>query len=120
MGHDSTITVVDGETNSSSFLRTSFLPFLTIIWTAPDTVICAGHQLTPVMFRVSKSGDSVQIQCVGKVQQAVQRQELGGLSAMRKFQSLDRHARIINDDVCVNYSKSKFIKIITIIIWLCF
>jgi actin related protein 2/3 complex subunit 1A/1B len=62
-------------------------------------VVAAGHQLTPIMFRITRTGDSVQVQCVGKVQQSEQRKELGGLSAMKKFQSLDRHARIIQDEV---------------------
>jgi actin related protein 2/3 complex subunit 1A/1B len=98
VGHDSSIAVVDGETGTSTMLRTAFLPFLTIIWTLPDTIIAAGHQLTPIMFKVFKTGESIQMQSVGKVQQSEQRKELGGISAMRKFQSLDRHARIINEE----------------------
>jgi actin related protein 2/3 complex subunit 1A/1B len=62
-------------------------------------MVAAGHQLTPVMFKCVNSGNGVQLQCVGKVQQAEQRKEQGGISAMRKFQSLDRHARIINEEV---------------------
>lgn len=103
-GHDSTISVIDGETSQQITLRTAFLPFLTLLWTSPTTVVAAGHQLTPMMFQVTKSGQSLQLQCVGKVQQNEQRKEAIGLSAMRKFQSLDRHARVINDEVNLSCS----------------
>jgi len=98
VGHDSTITAVDGETGTSSYLRTGFLPFLTILWTDVNTIVAAGHQLTPIMFKVAVSGGVVQLSCVGKVQQSEQRKEQSGISAMKKFQSLDRHARIINEE----------------------
>jgi len=98
VGHDSTITAVDGETGTSSYLRTGFLPFLAIIWTDVNTIVAAGHQLTPIMFKVGVSGGVVQLTCVGKVQQSEQRKEQSGISAMKKFQSLDRHARIINEE----------------------
>lgn len=89
---------MDGETGTSSYLRTAFLPFLALIWTTPDTFVAAGHQLTPVMFKATKSGNAIQLECVGKVQQTEQRKEQAGISAMKKFQSLDRHARIINEE----------------------
>ncbi|CAL8083516.1 unnamed protein product [Orchesella dallaii] len=97
-GHDSTISVLDGESDKVTVLRTTFLPFLTLLWIAPNTIVAAGHQLTPMMFQVSRTGECLLLQCIGKVKQTEQRKEHGGLSAMRKFQSLDRHARVINEE----------------------
>lgn len=98
IGHDSSISVVDGETGSVSSLRTAFLPFLTVIWVGPDVIVAAGHCLTPMLFRASKAGDAIKLESLGKVEQSEQRKEQGGLSAMRKFQSLDRHARVLNEE----------------------
>jgi actin related protein 2/3 complex subunit 1A/1B len=97
-GHDSTMSVLDGDSGLVTTLRTAFLPFLTLLWVNPTTIVAAGHQLTPMMFQVTKPGESLLLQCIGKVQQSEQRKEHGGISAMRKFQSLDRHNRVINEE----------------------
>lgn len=91
--------MADGETSTVTSLRTTFLPFLAIEWVSPDTVVTAGHCLTPMLFRYSKSQDGGKLESLGKFEQDEQRKEQSGISAMRRFQSLDRHARVLNDEV---------------------
>ncbi|CAG7728083.1 unnamed protein product [Allacma fusca] len=98
VGHDSSICVADGETGSVVSLRAGFLPFLAVVWISPDSIVAAGHCLTPTMFRLTKTPDGNKLESLGKVEQGEQRKEQSGLSAMRKFQSLDRHARVLNDE----------------------
>ena len=99
MGHDSSICVADGENSNVTSLRTTFLPFLAIEWVSADSVVAAGHCLTPMLFRYTKSQDGGKLESLGKFEQDEQRKEQGGISAMRRFQSLDRHARVLNDEV---------------------
>lgn len=109
VGHDSSVTVASGTSESvMSILRTTYLPFVSVVWISGDTFIAAGHQLTPVLFRVIATSDSLQTKCLGLLVQNEQKKELSGISAMKKFQSLDRHARVVSDMVRNIHSYLKF------------
>jgi actin related protein 2/3 complex subunit 1A/1B len=102
VGHDSSISVAQGNGNGQPIslhsLRTKYLPFLTVVWIRPDSIVAAGHGLTPMMFKVDMNGNGIKLECLGEVQPSGQKKEAGGVSAMKKFQSLDRHARVVNDE----------------------
>ncbi|KAF7317949.1 Actin-related protein 2/3 complex subunit [Mycena kentingensis (nom. inval.)] len=54
--HDSTITIVYPGTTTVCTIRMSTLPFMTLAWTAEDTIIAAGHDCHPVVFSGSEGG----------------------------------------------------------------
>jgi len=57
VGHDSSIAVADAPNGMVVMkLKTNFLPFLTLLWIAPDKILAAGHDCVPVVFPVDASG----------------------------------------------------------------
>ena len=51
VGHDSSISVADATKENAVFnLKTKFLPFLSCIWIAPNTILAAGHGCAPLIF----------------------------------------------------------------------
>jgi len=102
VGHDASISVAQGNGNGQPItaysLRTAFLPFLTVLWISPDSVVAAGHTLTPILFKVSQVSDGIKLETAGKIESADQKKESNSMSAMRRFQSLDRHAKVLNDE----------------------
>lgn len=89
VSHDSTINVADAtKDNSVSKLRTEFLPFLDCTWITDKSIAAAGHSCVPVVFSYSNG----HLQFVAKVDNSLKK-EASGLSAMKKFQSLDKQAR---------------------------
>nr|CAD7409388.1 unnamed protein product [Timema poppensis] len=95
VGHDSSVSVADANRQSSvTRLKTEFLPFLSCVWVGNNSFVAAGHSCCPMLYSVNEAG---QLYLNSKLDMS-QKKEAGGLSAMRKFQSLDRQARIeIND-----------------------
>lgn len=56
-GHDSSITVVyPGPTPAIFTVKMNSLPFVTLTWTAEDTLVAAGHDCHPVLFQADNSG----------------------------------------------------------------
>ncbi|XP_022194585.1 actin-related protein 2/3 complex subunit 1A-A [Nilaparvata lugens] len=95
VSHDSSICVADASrSNAVCKLRTESLPFLNCFWVGNNSIVVAGHNCCPLLYTVDEEG-SLQFSC--KLD-ASQKKEAGGLSAMKKFQSLDRQARIENSD----------------------
>ncbi|XP_044735195.1 actin-related protein 2/3 complex subunit 1A-B [Chrysoperla carnea] len=95
VGHDSSINVVDATKNFAvSKLRTEYLPFLSCLWITNNSIIAAGHSCIPLIYTLNSNG---QLVFAGKIDNS-QKKEAGGLSAMKKFQSLDRNARIETND----------------------
>lgn len=89
VAHDSTINVADAtRDNSVTKLRTEFLPFLDCTWISEKSIVAAGHSCIPVIFALNNG----QLQFVAKVDNLLKK-EASGLSAMKKFQSLDKQAR---------------------------
>lgn len=62
-------------------------------------MVVAGHTLTPLLFQVGEGHGGLDLVCLGQLENSEQKKEQGGVSAMRKFQSLDRHAKVVNDEV---------------------
>lgn len=95
VGHDSSINVADATKSLSvTKLRTEYLPFLSCSWITNNSIVAAGHSCIPLLFSLDQNGD---IFFSAKLDTS-QKKELGGLSAMRKFQSLDRQARVETSD----------------------
>jgi len=54
--HDSSISIVYPSSSTVYNIRISSLPFVTLTWTAEDTIVAAGHDCQPVVFSGSESG----------------------------------------------------------------
>jgi len=102
VGHDASISIAQGNGNGQAVslcsVRTAFLPFLSVVWISPDSIVTAGHTLTPMMYTLSQKSDGLRLEFNGKLENSDQKKEQGGMSAMKRFQSLDRHARIVTED----------------------
>lgn len=53
--HDASITVVYPGSNAIFSVRTTMLPFVTLTWTAEDSLIAAGHDCQPYLFSGSEA-----------------------------------------------------------------
>lgn len=95
VGHNSSICVADSlKGNAVTRLLTEYLPFLRCVWLDSNYIITAGHDCMPMVYKVDESG---KLSFASKLDNT-QKKEAAGLTAMRKFQSLDRQARTeIND-----------------------
>ncbi|KAK7593029.1 hypothetical protein V9T40_007781 [Parthenolecanium corni] len=95
VAHDSSISVADVSHGSPIVfkLRTDTLPFLSCVWVNGTGIVAAGHGCCPMLYAVDVNN---QIRFVCKLDRS-QKKEGSGLSAMRKFQSLDRQAKVEND-----------------------
>lgn len=94
VGHDSSVNVADATQGKAVMkLKTEYLPFLGCNWISNSSIIVAGHSCIPLLYSIEGN----EIKFVAKLDNT-QRKESGGLSAMKKFQSLDRHARIETND----------------------
>ncbi|KAJ6618897.1 actin-related protein ARPC3 [Mycena sp. CBHHK59/15] len=54
--HDSSISIVYPGGPTIYNIRISSLPFVTLVWTAEDTIVAAGHDCQPVVFSGSEAG----------------------------------------------------------------
>jgi len=54
--HDSSINIVYPGTPTVVTIRMSTLPFMTLTWTAEDTIVAAGHDCAPIVFTGSEGG----------------------------------------------------------------
>jgi len=94
VGHDSSISVSDASKGMAvSVLHTDFLPFLACLWLSENALVAAGHGCCPMAFRVD--GNSI-VTYAGKLDVSTKK-ETSGVSAMKKFQSLDRQALSSSD-----------------------
>lgn len=91
VAHDSTINIADGTTGNTVFkLKSEFLPFLSCSWITNRSILAAGHNCMPVLYMIDSNGHLV----FSAKLDTSQKKEAGGVSAMRKFQSLDKQARV--------------------------
>ena len=58
-GHDSSITVVYPGGPASFTVKGATLPYVTLVWTAEDCIIAAGHDCQPILFQGSQNGWSL-------------------------------------------------------------
>ncbi|KAJ8678552.1 hypothetical protein QAD02_014339 [Eretmocerus hayati] len=90
VGHSSSICIADSlKGNFVTRLSTEYLPFLRCVWLDSNLIIAAGHDCMPMVYKVDESG---KLHFLSKLDNT-QKKEAAGLTAMRKFQSLDRQAR---------------------------
>lgn len=54
--HDSTITIVYPAAPAVITLKTTMLPYVTLIWTAEDALIAAGHDCQPMLYSGTATG----------------------------------------------------------------
>ncbi|KAB0791997.1 hypothetical protein PPYR_13958 [Photinus pyralis] len=99
VAHDSTINVADATRGNVMFkLKTEFLPFLSCTWVSNRSIITAGHNCMPLLYSLDTNGKLV---FAAKLDTS-QKKEASGLSAMRKFQSLDKQARVEVSDTSLD------------------
>ncbi|KAF5272686.1 hypothetical protein FQA39_LY07713 [Lamprigera yunnana] len=99
VGHDSTINIADATRGNATFkLKTEFLPFLSCTWISNRCVLSAGHSCMPVLYTLDSNGQLV----FGAKLDTSQKKEASGLSAMKKFQSLDKQARVEISDTSLD------------------
>jgi len=55
-GHDSSITIVYPGGPAVHCIRINTLPYVTLTWTAEDTIVAAGHDCQPIVFSGSEGG----------------------------------------------------------------
>lgn len=97
VGHDSSIFVADALQGKGIYkLKTEYLPFLVCTWITNNSLIAAGHTCIPMLYCHKGS----EIKFVAKLDD-FQKKETKGISAMKKFQFLDKQA-IDSDDTCLN------------------
>lgn len=95
VGHDSSLTVADaGKEMAKTQLKTEYLPFTAVTWVSLNSLVAVGHGCCPMLYSVDDMG---KLTFVTKLDVA-QKKESGSLSAMKKFQSLDRTARSDQSD----------------------
>ncbi|XP_012284028.1 actin-related protein 2/3 complex subunit 1A [Orussus abietinus] len=96
VSHNSSICVADASKGKAVVrLYTEHLPFMNCVWVGLNSIVVAGHGCVPLLYSINDEG---QLYFVSKLD-TTQKREAAGLSAMRKFQSLDRQARTdLNDE----------------------
>ncbi|KAF5292909.1 hypothetical protein FQR65_LT11161 [Abscondita terminalis] len=99
VAHDSTINIADSTRGNATFkLKTEFLPFLSCTWIGSRSIVTAGHNCMPLLYTVDSNGQLA----FGAKLDTSQKKEASGLSAMRKFQSLDKQARVEVSDTSLD------------------
>lgn len=88
VGHDSSVSVVDAAHNMALVtVRTPFLPFLSCTWLSNNRILVAGYDCCPMLYDYNGG----QLTFVDKLDKS-QKKEVDGVSAMRKFRNMDKHA----------------------------
>ncbi|KOB68309.1 Suppressor of profilin 2 [Operophtera brumata] len=96
VGHDSSVNVADASQGRAVYkLKTRCLPFLVCTWITNNSLIAGGHSCIPMLY----SYNHAEIKLIAKVENSKKKQT-EGLSAMKKFQRLDKQA-IDTDDTCL-------------------
>ncbi|KAA0198873.1 ARP2/3 actin-organizing complex subunit Sop2 [Fasciolopsis buskii] len=75
-----------------SCFRSDFLPFTSCVWVGPSTIVAGGYDCYPMAFRVSDRG----IQYIHQLDVKSETKTTGKLTAMKKFQDIDRMATTDN------------------------
>ncbi|XP_076679331.1 actin-related protein 2/3 complex, subunit 1A [Andrena cerasifolii] len=95
VAHNSSICIADAtKGNAVIRLNTEHLPFLSCVWMGSNSIVAAGHSCMPMLYSIDDNG---QLYFVSKLDNT-QKKEAARLSAMHKFQSLDRQARTDTND----------------------
>jgi len=88
VGHDSSISVADATRDMATHkLKTQFLPLLSCVWIAPNSIVAAGHACVPMLFNVDEAG---QVSFVSKLEEDKKAESSSKFSARAMFQSRDK------------------------------
>ncbi|VDP46855.1 unnamed protein product [Schistosoma margrebowiei] len=93
--HNSTIFVADASISATPIvtrLRTDFLPFVSCIWIGPSTFVAGGYDCCPMLFRYNDQS----ISFVHQLDTKSESRYGGKVTAMKKFQDIDRMATADN------------------------
>jgi actin related protein 2/3 complex subunit 1A/1B len=88
VSHDSSISIADPENGSVDYVPTQFLPFLSLQWLSPESIIAAGHDCQPMLF-ARKGG---KWEYTEKLDQQEKTKKAAG-SAFDKFKQMDSRAQ---------------------------
>ncbi|XP_037287171.2 actin-related protein 2/3 complex, subunit 1A isoform X1 [Rhipicephalus microplus] len=111
VGHDSSICVADAQQGQAiTFVRTRYLPFLSCLWISPTRLLVSGYDCCPMVYEYSKD----QITFVDKLDKS-QRKEVDGVSAMRKFLNMDKHAMESRGDTLLDTAHQNAITLVTLV-----
>jgi actin related protein 2/3 complex subunit 1A/1B len=89
VSHDSSIAVVDASNDMLvNKLKTNLLPFLSVLWLAPNRLLAAGHDCVPVIFHVATSGELKQGPMLEERKEA--EAPNSSFCTMKMFQNKDR------------------------------
>ncbi|XP_066291931.1 actin-related protein 2/3 complex subunit 1A-B-like isoform X2 [Branchiostoma lanceolatum] len=90
VAHDSSLSVVDsGNGMAQSSTKTEFLPFLSCTWVTNNSMVVAGHGCLPMLYLHDDQGN---ITFLHKLDQSKSSSGGGTISAMKRFQTMDRMA----------------------------
>jgi actin related protein 2/3 complex subunit 1A/1B len=89
--HDSSVNIAyPGQGHAVVTVRTSLLPFRTLLFATEKSIIAAGHDCAPMLFTDSGNGSW---SFVDKMDKAAGKSAAGGNSAMNKFKQMDSRAQ---------------------------
>lgn len=111
VGHDSSVCVADAQKGLAvASVRTPFLPFLSCLWVSPSRIVVAGYDCCPMVYEYSNG----QVSFVDKLDKS-QRKEVDGVSAMRKFLNMDKHATESRGDTLLDTAHQNAITLVTLV-----
>lgn len=111
VGHDSSVCVADAQRGLAIVhVRTPHLPFLSCLWVTPTRLLVAGYDCCPMVYEYSNG----QLSFVDKLDKS-QRKEVDGVSAMRKFLNMDKHAMESRDDTLLDTAHQNAITLVTLV-----
>ncbi|XP_064605160.1 actin-related protein 2/3 complex subunit 1A-like [Liolophura sinensis] len=91
VGHDSSVAVVNGADGLKlSFVKTEFLPFMGCSWVSENSLVCVGYDCNPMVYSYADNG---RLTFVSKLD-IPKEKEGGTVSAMKRFQDLDKKAAV--------------------------
>lgn len=111
VGHDSSVCVADAQQGMALVhVRTPHLPFLSCLWVSPTRLLVAGYDCCPMVYEYSNG----QLSFVDKLDKS-QRKEVDGVSAMRKFLNMDKHAVESRGDTLLDTTHQNAITLVTLV-----
>ncbi|XP_065283197.2 actin-related protein 2/3 complex subunit 1A-A isoform X2 [Dermacentor albipictus] len=111
VGHDSSVCVADAQRGQAiTCVRTQYLPFLSCLWVSPTRLLLAGYDCYPMVYEYSNG----QLSFVDKLDKS-QRKEVDGVSAMRKFLNMDKHAMESRGDTLLDTAHQNAITLVTLV-----
>lgn len=91
VGHDSSISVVNAANdNKLATIQGDFLPFLDCVWVTENSIVTAGFDYVPILF---KHDGSDNLSMVQKLDVPKKKEGGGNVSAMAKFRTMDKQAQ---------------------------